>query len=82
MRPGERLRKLIVQVATAKIMDIDMNYEPEGECELAGHCALGTERHYCANAAVAEVIVNETKYLACAVCLALLAQLTTVAVYT
>lgn len=59
-----------------------MSYEPEGGCELAGHRVLGTERHYCDNAAVAEVIVNETKYLACAVCLTSLAQLTKVAVYT
>lgn len=63
-------------------MGINMSYAPEGACELAGHRALGIERHYCNNAAVAEVVVNEEKFRACAACLTELAQLTKVAVYT
>lgn len=59
-----------------------MSFEPEGECGLAGHRELGVSRHCCDDAAVAEVIVNEEKFRACAACLTELAQLTKVAVYT
>lgn len=59
-----------------------MSYEPEGECELAGHRELGVTRIYCYDAAVAEVVVNEEKFRACVTCLTELAQLLKVSVYT